>query len=225
MKYHFISLHLFIVLLFQIEFSVKAQQKDFEILNGDIFFQNLDCGPFCDAVEKVTTGYKSAKFSHIAIAFNNDKGQKFVIEAISKGVSITPLQEFLSKSTDKQNNPKVVVGRLKPKYRKLIPKAIVEALKLVGQPYDEEFSINNKKYYCSELIYEIFKTANNGKPIFDLKPMTFKDPETSKTFQIWIDYYNNLHQPIPEGKPGINPGSISLSKNIQIIYFYGNTDG
>ena len=43
-----------------------------------------------------------------------------------------------------------------------------------------------------------------------------------ETLEIWIDYFNKLNIPIPENQPGINPGGISLSKKIDIIYNYMN---
>jgi hypothetical protein len=71
------------------------------------------------------------------------------------------------------------------------------------------------------LIYEIFKRANNGEAVFDLQPMTFIDPETGKTFPAWIDYFDDLNEPIPEGEPGLNPGGLSCSPAIRIMHYYG----
>ena len=202
-----------------------CQSTNFIPEEGDILFQDLDCGDFCDAVEKVTTGYKGAKFSHVAIAAKNEKGEIIVIEAISKGVSITPIDIFLAKSHDKNNMPKVLVGRLKPQYRYLITQAIKEAFKLVGRPYDDVFCVNNNNYYCSELIYDIFRKANNEKPVFSLSPMTFKDPDTKQIFPIWVQYFKDLNVPIPEGDLGNNPCNISKSKKLQIVYAYGIPHG
>ncbi|MHC4724324.1 MAG: hypothetical protein ACYS9V_08765 [Planctomycetota bacterium] len=39
----------------------------FEPKEGDLLFQDLDCGPLCDAIEKVTTGYQGSNFSHVGI--------------------------------------------------------------------------------------------------------------------------------------------------------------
>jgi hypothetical protein len=202
-----------------------CQQADFIPQDGDILFQDMDCGEFCDAVEKVTTGYQGAKFSHLGLVVKNQNGEILVIEAVSKGVIMTPLQQFLAKSHDKNNQPKVIVGRLKPKYRHLIPAALKAASILQGSPYDEVFCMNDKSYYCSELIYEVFKTANHGKPLFSLNPMTFIDPDTKKTFPAWVQYYKELNKPIPEGKPGINPAGISRSEKLTIIYAYGLPTG
>ena len=51
--------------------------------------------------------------------------------------------------------------------------------------------------------------------------MTFVDPDTDQTFGIWTDYYKELKQDIPEGKPGLNPGGISRSEYINIVHYYG----
>ncbi len=215
-----------LIFFFSIHILYSQGAKDvFKLQEGDLLFQNLDCGDFCNAVEKVTIGYKGARFSHVAIVAKDSTGALVVIEAVSKGVSVITINNFLNKSRDKNNNPKVVVGRLKPAYRHLIPKAIKEAYKLLGHKYDDVFCITNDSYYCSELIYEIFKRANNGKEVFTLVPMTFKDPDNKETFPIWANYFKDLNKPIPEGEPGNNPGGISLSNKISIIHAYGIPNG
>ena len=216
---------LFLISFYFFTFSIYSQVSEFIPVEGDLLFQDLDCGVFCDAVEKVTIGYKGARFSHVGITAKNEKGELVVIEAISKGVSITPLELFLIRSHDKNNKPKVLVGRIKPKYRQLIPLAIHEALSLVGRPYDDSFCINNNSYYCSELIYETFKIANKGKAVFKLFKMTFKDPDTKEYFPAWVQYFKDLNVKIPEGELGNGPGSLSTSKELQFVYAYGIPNG
>ncbi len=192
-------------------------EKVFKLHNGDLIFQNVDCGPMCDAINEVTQGYHGAKFSHVGI-ITIDKKQIYVIEAISKGVSITSLSKFLSRSLDNNGKPRIAIGRLNKKYQQLIPQAICEARKLVGKPYDDYFDISNDSYYCSELVYFAFLKANNNKPLFQLAPMTYKSPKTNKIFPVWDDYFKNLNIPVPEGKPGINPGGISRSEYLKVFF-------
>jgi hypothetical protein len=185
--------------------SAFEQENSFALQPGDLLFQDLDSGPLCDAIEKVTTGFGGMNFSHVGIAAKDDK-----------------LQSFLSRSFDDQHQPKVAVGRLKRPYRHLIPPAIKEANALKAKPYDKVFAIDNDAYYCSELIYEIFLRANNNNPLFSLQPMTFKDPSTGEILSAWKDYFSELSASLPEGQPGINPGGISRSRFLNIIHTYGN---
>lgn len=186
---------------------------------GDLLFQDLDCGPYCESIEKVTEGVEGADFSHMGILLMKE-GQPYVYEAVSKGVVSTPLQGFLQRNLDEEGNPKVMVGRLKPAYRSLVPYALQQVELLLGNAYDEIYVDGDDAYYCSELVYEVFKRANQGKPLFALAPMTYIDPDTGKTFPIWKDYFAERGMEVPEGVPGINPGAISRSHYLNIVYRY-----
>jgi hypothetical protein len=205
--------------------GISGKNGTFTLQEGDLLFQDLDCGPLCDAIEKVTTGYNGAKFTHVGIVAKDGNDSFVVIEAVSGGVHATPLEDFLNKSFDAENRPKVAVGRLKPAFTHLIPSAIKNASALKGKPYDKGFVINNDAYYCSELVYEAFLRVNDNKPVFTLQPMTFKDPDTGVVFPPWQEYFSLLNIPVPEGRPGINPGGISRSPVLNIVYLYGTPDG
>ncbi|MBT0811931.1 hypothetical protein KIH41_11640 [Litoribacter ruber] len=194
-------------------------QKNYEFTwkEGDILFQDGDCGDFCEAIRKVTNGYDGRDFSHIGLLIL-ENGDWYVIEAISKGVSKTPLFEFLDRHTDEAGQPRVVVGRVIDEYKYLIPTAINVASTLIGKPYDSAFDLNNDAYYCSELIHMSFQKANLGTPIFEIQPMTFKDPDTGETFGIWEKYFQDLGMEIPEGELGLNPGGMSLDPAIRIVH-------
>lgn len=187
--------------------SVYGQQfKD-----GDLIFQDLDCGPLCDAIEAVTEGHRGYDYSHMGMIYHRND-TIYVIEAAGKAVRLTTLQDFSKNSPEPD-----LMARLKKQYRHLIPKAISFSLKQLGVPYDTEYVYDNGSYYCSELIYDAFLFANNGKPFFKLYPMTYKQPGTNEFFPAWVEYYKTIGKEIPEGKPGCNPGGISTSDKIEII--------
>jgi hypothetical protein len=221
----------------QLEVGDILLDSAFQLEVGDILFQDLDSSPLCDAIELVTPGFENGRFSHIGIVVeigdlfclnpeynqitDGAKANIRVLEALPGGVSTTRLDSFLMRSSDNNNNPKVIVGRLKNAYKNTIPQAIKFANKQIGADYDEVFILDNDKYYCSELIYESFSKDS----IFQLQPMTFLHPETKETLATWKEYYSDLGVEIPQNKLGINPGIMSLSEKIEIIHFYGIPDG
>lgn len=177
---------------------------------GDLIFQNLKCGPLCDAINEVTYGYEGLNFNHIGMVIEHE-GSLQVIEATWPEVCITPMEQFLSKTTEP-----AYLGRLISKHEKLIPQAKTFALEQLGVPYDENYLYANGKYYCSELIYDAFKSANKNKEFFRMYPMTYRSKYTGEYFPVWVQYFEKLDQIIPEGSPGCNPAGISWSKNITL---------
>lgn len=206
----------FVILLLNTCYANAQAWKDFDYQTGDILFQDLDCGPLCDAIETVTPAWNGKHFSHAGIVYREGDAV-FVIEAIGRDVHGTAIEDFLQRQRDENGNPKVVVGRLQQKYRKLNEAAVNFALAQNSVLYDDAFIYDNGKYYCTELLYDAYKTANGGKAFFKLKPMTYKDPANNKTFPAWTTYYADLGVKIPEGEPGCNPGSVATDKKIDII--------
>ena len=210
--------YLLLLLLFAMYLSSCNQQ--YTPQTGDLLFMDLDCGSFCQAIKKVTYGVNGTKPSHVGMVYINDKKKIYVIEADTKGVVKTPIDSFLKRSLDTKGHPKVFVGRLIKEYSYAIVPAVQRSRAFLGKPYDFAFDINNDCYYCSELLYKAF-LDKKGDSLFNLDPMTFDDPDTKTIFPIWEDYFKKLGIPVPEGKPGLNPGSISRSDKIKIVYrFY-----
>ncbi|MCF6766714.1 hypothetical protein L3V82_13160 [Thiotrichales bacterium 19S3-7] len=188
---------------------------------GDLYFQDLNCGQLCDAITDVTYGIHHTQISHVAMLVQLGK-TPYVIEAIADDVHLTSLTQFLKRSVDKNNQPRVLVARLKPPYTKLINQAITNAKLWLGKPYNKDFSPTNhfNKFYCSQLIYDAFLLANNHQPIFKENSMTFK--QNGKTLPAWVSYFQSINKPIPQGEKGTNPGMLSRSDKLAIVYQYGN---
>ncbi len=174
---------------------------------GDLIFQDLDC-KLCDAIEHATSGYQNKPVSHMGMIVVTDSGT-FVLEAYDQ-VQLISLDTFIKRSE------KIMIGRLKKPYRKFIPAAKSRGIKKLELPYDDVFRLNNGKYYCSELIYDIFLDENK-LPIFEIKPMNFKNLKTGKIDPVWIEYFQGLGIPVPQGEPGCNPADYSKSDKIHII--------
>lgn len=211
---------LFLIFIIPILFSCSKRDM-FSFEEGDLLFQQSDCGDFCEAINKVTDGVKGIDFNHVGILLSGNNGKWLVLEAVSKGVKETPLDEFLDRAKDRSGRPLVAVGRLKDGYRNAVSHVAKSGGQFLGKSYDEVFDIDNDAYYCSELVYLLYQNEN-GQSLFELKPMTFKDPDSHETFEIWKEYFDKMNQEIPEGKPGLNPGGISRSDKLDIYFPYSD---
>lgn len=118
--------------------TIKYTPKD-----GDIIFQSSQS--FQSTAIKIGT---VSKYSHCGIiVMKNDK--PYVLEA-HKGVELTPLNKWIDRGV-LCNHYKIMrledAKKLKINYT-------------LGIPYDLDFRFNNGKYYCSELVWDIYKDNN-----------------------------------------------------------------
>lgn len=204
---------LFAIILFYSSISTFAQKRPLNIVEGDMVFQDLDCGPLCDAIEAVTDGYQGRDFSHVALIVKIGNELR-AVEAIGSKVNSISIDSLFQRCP---NPKKYLVMRLIPEYKYLIPQAAKYAKSVIGKPYDDRFIMNNDSLYCSELIYHAFESHKKNSRLFFLQPMTYKDPKTREYFPAWVDYYHSLNSYIPEGLMGINPGLISRSPFLQEV--------
>lgn len=209
----------FIVLLLCIESSF-ALNNNFKLQLGDLLFQDSNCGKFCDSINSATIGCDKTFVSHVAMVVKTNPDT--IIEATLSGVKETSLNSFLEQSVDKNNHPRVMVGRLSPTYKALIPSAIRYAESQIGKPYNQTFVANDgQSFYCSELIERAFYYAGDKQTVFPLRPMNFNDLYTGKPSVIWQQYFEALNESIPQNKLGTNPGMMSRESFVTIIYKYG----
>ena len=206
-----------LVLLLLGSVSLRAQIP-FDLETGDLLFQVNGSSSYTEAIKSVTSGIKGLEFSHVGVAYVED-GEVYVLEAVPYGVVKSSLDKFFRQSKLYEGNPMVVVGRLKPRFRKCIPAAIERIDTLLGKRYDYVFTPGDDTYYCSELI-QVSYLKSNGKPIFKSHPMTFKDKKTGETSPLWEKHFQMHKHEIPEGVPGTNPGDMSRSRAIEIVHRY-----
>lgn len=117
--------------------------------HGDILFQSLPHIPVIDAIE----GSTHSPYSHCGILVNKN-GSWQVLEAIGP-VKLTRLEIWISQGRDNA----FAVTRLKPAFQPKSQAIITAAEKFIGLPYDIQYEMDDRKIYCSELIYKGFKEA------------------------------------------------------------------
>ena len=174
-----------------------------KLCEGDLLFCAKRAG---NPITDVTQGFDGMKIDHVAI-FHRMGRESFALEAIHKGVCLTPIDSFMSR------REQIVVARLKDSVG--VSHSVERALKYLGKPYDFNFMPDDSAFYCSELVQKCYR-YNNGELVFKPIPMSFHD-KTGKITKYWKDYYANQGLRVPEGEPGSNPGDLSRSKAIKII--------
>ena len=122
---------------------------------GDIVFQVSNSAQ--SPMIKEATG---SKWTHCGIVVEKDQ-ELYVLEA-SKTVRLTPLQQWIARGKGGIVKSRRVINRqLKVEYGKYL-----------GKPYDLAFRFGNSSWYCSELVYDIYK---NQFGIELCKPRPIKD--------------------------------------------------
>ena len=197
--------------------ACKTSLEEFRLQTGDLLFQVGKGSGLNAAIAEATSGESQIHYTHVGIVFvENDT--VFVIEATPPVVCKTLLDTFLMRSENLAGRPIVAVGRLKQEYSETIPQAIVRAKKLLGKPYDYIYSPDNDAYYCSELVTFSFLDTQN-LPIFESASMNFRDAD-GFLLPFWIKHFEKYNAVIPENCPGSNPGDLSKSDKIEIVYRY-----
>lgn len=187
-----------------------------KLQQGDIIFQELNCGSLCESIAKVTPSKDGYLFTHAGLIVKKD-GEIMVIEAIGTQVQCTRIEDFI-KRTAFSKKKGIAVARFKSSAKaKKASLAAELALNYLGVPYDNAFLPDGSALYCTELIQLVFRKVGLGNAIKS-KPMTFKDPETGKILEAWQKYYDELNLKVPEGLMGTNPGRLSLYRGFKFIY-------
>lgn len=132
-----------IIMLLLVAIALYAQRtprvtNDFK--EGDLIFQVSQSrqSPF---IQLAT----NSPWSHCGVIVEKE-GKLYVLEA-SNVVKLTPLKAWIDRGE---------MGRYKR--RRVLNKPVkIKYAKYLGKRYDLAFKFNNDKYYCSELIYDIYK--------------------------------------------------------------------
>jgi uncharacterized protein YycO len=105
---------------------------------------------------ELTNYFIEGEYKHCAVYV----GLNSVVEAIGTGVKKISLSSFLS-TKDK-------IAVIRPRFLDSFSAntAALEALNLLGKPYDYHFEQTEKAFYCAELIAYCYNKASNNKSPF-----------------------------------------------------------
>ena len=136
---------LFVFFIIQNLLSLGAYQPR----EGDLYFQSLPRNAVVNAIE----GASESPYSHCGILVR--KGDAwFILEAIGP-VRETPLAKWINQARDRHYD----VFRLEAEHERNIPAFIKAAKEYMGRPYDIRYRMDDKKIYCSELIFKGYRDA------------------------------------------------------------------
>ena len=131
--------------------SPVGTSSGFEFKEGDIVFRSGRNYP--------VMYISGSAITHCGIVVDTPSGLQ-VLEATGR-VRLTPLDQFFGKKLDKaaKYTRRVSDRKLTVRYREYL-----------GRKYDGHFSLDNDTYYCSELVYLIYK-EQFGIELFTPKPL------------------------------------------------------
>ena len=206
MKYSIVKISV-VMLLVVASLSAMCQNLQHagidSLCEGDLLFCVKNEG---NPITDVTNGVGGMKIDHVAI-FCKIGQHSYVLEAIQKGVCLTPIDSFMTR------RGAVLPARLKDTVG--VALSVERALKYLGKPYDFNFMPDDSAFYCSELVQKSYR-YKSGELVFKPIPMSFHD-KTGKITQYGKDYESRQGLQVPEGEPGSNPGDVARSEAIKII--------
>ncbi len=197
----------YIIVLLFISFTLPSIAQD-DIMEGDLLFAYSTTAE--RAISDATVHDPTAlPIYHVAIATWLN-GSLYALEAIDKGVVLTPYDKFCERTLSKGG---MVLGRLKD--RSGIDQSVSNAIEHLGKPYDDLYMIDTQEIYCSELV-QLSYVNGKGQRLFPLIHMSFHNT-TGHILDYWRDHYSKHGMAVPEGALGTNPAQIAHDPAIEIL--------
>jgi len=202
-KIHYIILSLILLISCQ----SKSVNSIFHFENGDIIFQTSKSSQ-SKAIQIAT----KSKYSHMGIVYNVDN-KIYIYEAVQP-VKLTPLTEWINRG----ENSHYVVKRLINSKNILTFENLIKMRdigdRFIGKNYDLYFEWSDKRIYCSELVWKIYKEAL-GLEIGKLETLKDFDLTNNIVQSKMIERYGDN---IPLNELVISPASMFNSDKLETVY-------
>jgi uncharacterized protein YycO len=201
-KIHYIILSLIVLISCQNKSGIN---NDFE--NGDIIFQTSKSSQ-SKAIQIAT----KSKYSHMGIIYQKDN-ELYVFEAVQP-VKLTPLNDWVKRG----ENGHYVVKRLKNSKEILTSEKLSEMKtigdRFKGKNYDLYFEWSDKRIYCSELVWKIYKEAL-GLEIGKLETLNDFDLTDKIVKEKMKERYGDN---IPRNELAISPAAMFNSEKLITVF-------
>ncbi|MBK8726639.1 MAG: YiiX family permuted papain-like enzyme [Holophagaceae bacterium] len=164
---------------------------------GDIVFQTSRSSQ-SQAIQLATR----SKWSHMGLVFR-DRGRWMVLEAVQP-VRATPIEAWIQRGT----GGRAVAKRLRDADSRLTPAAMARMKKagrrFLGKPYDLTFEWDDRRIYCSELVWKVYKEGLGIEvgQLARLRDFDLSNPVVRKKMH---ERYGNR---VPGEMPVISPAAI-----------------
>lgn len=175
--------------------------------DGDLVFQSMGSSSQGKAIELATR----SPYSHMGIVFVRN-GNAYVLEAVGP-VRYTPFAAWIAQG----DGERYVVRRLRDAGRVLTPDAVRRlkkaAKRFVGKPYDHYFGWSDRRIYCSELVWKVYRNALGieiGKPA-KLREFDLEHPLVKAKLR------ERYGDDVPLDEPVISPGQMFESPLLETV--------
>lgn len=196
-----------LVLLISLACSGSSRSLDGSRLReGDVVFQTSRSAQ-SQAIQLATR----SRWSHMGLLVR-EKNTWMVFEAVQP-VRLTPLQEWVARG----QGGHVVIKRLKDADRRLDGATLLRmrqiGTRFLGKPYDLTFEWDDRRIYCSELVWKIYKEGAGIElgTLQKLKDFDLSHPVVRKKMR---ERYGSS---IPMDEPVISPQSLFESPLLVMV--------
>lgn len=190
-------------ILFALALSALAFAAVPEVREGDLVFQTSRSSQSL-AIQRATR----SPFSHMGVVlFRGNK--PFVFEAVAT-VRYTPLADWVARGEE----GRCVVMRLrKPLEAGIIARLRREARRLEGRPYDLAFEWSDRRIYCSELVWKLYRRASGLEigTLQRLRDFDLTDPAVK------VKLRERYGSRVPLNEPVISPASMAASDLLETV--------
>ncbi|MBR1883214.1 MAG: hypothetical protein IJ808_09450 [Muribaculaceae bacterium] len=173
------------------------------IKEGDLLF----LAPMQSNAITAVTGH----YDHVAIMhrIGGENGFLYALEAIGRGVTLTPIDSLICREQGKSALVPARVDGLDA------TASVRRALRYVGRPYDWLYQPTDSAIYCSELV-QLSYVNSRGQAVFGTIPMSFHDA-SGQISPFWMEHYARYGLPVPEGAPGTNPTQLANDSHVTLL--------